>query len=84
MFEVKAEAPTRVDLAGGTLDINPLFQVLDSPQTVNVGVTLNAQVRVKHSVDRKIHIRSLDQNVTNDVHREKAEHVESLLLDMQI
>ena len=54
-------APTRIDLAGGTLDIAPLFHILDNPCTVNLAVTLHAQVKIR-IVDTEVYtVRSLDQ-----------------------
>ena len=44
-----ASAPTRVDLAGGTLDIWPLHLLVEHAVTVNVAVDLRARVRVSPS-----------------------------------
>lgn len=60
MLVVKAEAPTRIDLAGGTLDIHPLYHVLERPQTVNIGISLSAEVVVQQRQDRTISLRSQD------------------------
>jgi len=46
---IQALSPTRVDLAGGTLDINPLTRILQRRQTVNFGITLHARVEVEKS-----------------------------------
>ena len=46
MYYVHAKAPTRVDLAGGTLDIKPLSAVLDNAATVNFGISLFANVEL--------------------------------------
>ena len=40
-------APTRIDLAGGTLDIWPLSVLVPGAVTVNVAVGLNAVVRIE-------------------------------------
>ncbi|SME89470.1 hypothetical protein [Pseudobacteriovorax antillogorgiicola] len=61
MLTVTAEAPTRIDLAGGTLDITALSQVLDRPRTVNLGINLNAKVSIKESEDGRFYLHSLDQ-----------------------
>lgn len=59
---IKASAPTRVDLAGGTLDLWPVQHLLSAKATVNIGVTLDAQVVVTLSKDDRYHISSQDQN----------------------
>lgn len=43
---VEASAPTRIDLAGGTLDIWPLYVLHDGVQTVNAAISLRATCRV--------------------------------------
>ncbi len=62
MIKVTAKAPTRIDLAGGTLDLWPLQHLLDHKMTVNVAVTLDAQVEVCQSNDDKFHLVSQDQS----------------------
>ncbi len=44
---VEARAPTRIDLAGGTLDIHPLYLLEDDVWTVNVAVDVPVWVRVE-------------------------------------
>ena len=44
MIKVYAKAPTRIDIAGGTVDMAPLSQILDNKMTVNLGVELHAEV----------------------------------------
>ena len=55
-----ASAPTRVDLAGATLDIWPLYLYHADAQTLNVAITLRAHCRLTGRSDRRILIRSLD------------------------
>ena len=71
IVKIRAEAPTRVDLAGGTLDLWPIHQLLDFKATVNVGVTLPAIVDVATSADDRFHLSSADQDqrVTGDYQR---------------
>ncbi|MBN1917483.1 MAG: hypothetical protein JW889_06200 [Verrucomicrobia bacterium] len=57
---IEAMAPNRVDLAGGTLDIFPLYLFEVGSVTVNVAVTLTSQVRVETRDDERIVIRALD------------------------
>lgn len=65
MFKVIATAPTRVDLAGGTLDLWPIHNLLTRRATVNVAISLNATVTVEPSKDGKFHLISEDQNITD-------------------
>ncbi len=39
-----SRAPTRIDLAGGTLDLWPIHHLLPKKATVNFGITLDAEV----------------------------------------
>ncbi len=54
------QAPTRIDLAGGTLDIWPLYLMLDNPVTVNVAIDLHAQVSVTSLRNSRIDLASDD------------------------
>ena len=62
-LEVIAQAPTRVDLAGGTLDLWPIAQLLPLKATVNLAIGLPAQVNVTVSQTEHYSIESIDQNV---------------------
>lgn len=64
MFEVTSRVPTRVDLAGGTLDINPLFHLLEHKATVNMGVNVDAVVRVRSGAGEEYELTSADLGVT--------------------
>src|SRR4051794_23156757 len=57
---VEATAPCRIDLAGGTLDIWPLYLFLDGGLTVNIGIDLYSRVRIRPREDQRIHLRSID------------------------
>lgn len=61
-WRVTAEAPTRVDIAGGTLDLWPVHFLLPKAATVNVAVTLPASVDIALSKDQNFHFHSEDQN----------------------
>ena len=62
MNEIRAVAPTRVDFAGGTLDLWPIQRVLGvESATVNVGVTLNAETRVSLTGSAEFEFESADQ-----------------------
>lgn len=76
MFSVTARTPTRIDLAGGTLDLWPIHHLLDAKATVNVGVTLDARVDVKPSLDGRL-FRLLSKDQGLDVSGTFAEAVTS-------
>lgn len=44
---IESSAPTRIDLAGGTIDIWPLYLFHGGAQTVNVAVNLYARCRIE-------------------------------------
>lgn len=58
---IESSAPTRVDLAGGTIDIPPLFLFHEGSATVNFAVDLMAKCRVETRDDRVISIESIDR-----------------------
>jgi D-glycero-alpha-D-manno-heptose-7-phosphate kinase len=59
---IEASAPTRVDLAGGTIDIPPLFLFHEGAATVNFAVSMLAHCRIETRDDDRIVLRSIDQN----------------------
>lgn len=67
MTRIISRAPTRIDLAGGTMDIWPLYLFLKDPVTVNLGIDLFAETRLEETPARgatgRIHLRSDDQNI---------------------
>ncbi len=58
---IESSAPTRVDLAGGTIDIPPLFLFHEGAATVNFAVDLMAHCRIETRDDDKIVIESIDR-----------------------
>jgi D-glycero-alpha-D-manno-heptose-7-phosphate kinase len=58
---LKVTGATRIDLAGGTLDIWPIYLLLDRPVTVNVAIDLHALVEVSFLPGRQVILRSEDQ-----------------------
>ncbi len=59
---VRASAPTRIDLAGGTIDIWPLCFSLDGPAvTVNLAIDLRAEAEVTETADGLLHVQSADR-----------------------
>src|SRR5258706_7562307 len=61
---IESSAPTRVDLAGGTIDIWPLYLFHPGATTVNFALSLRASVRVETRDDELIILESRDRNVT--------------------
>ena len=57
---IKSSAPTRIDLAGGTLDIWPLHLFFDSPPTLNAAIDLYATVEIIPRKDKRIILTSRD------------------------
>jgi D-glycero-alpha-D-manno-heptose-7-phosphate kinase len=61
-MRIIAKAPCRVDLAGGTLDIWPLYLYHPGSVTVNFAVNLYAGCSLSTRPDKRIVLRSLDLN----------------------
>ena len=57
---VTASAPTRVDLAGGTIDIWPLYLFHPGAQTLNAAISLRARVRLDARSDDRVVLVSDD------------------------
>ncbi|PIU67149.1 MAG: hypothetical protein COS84_04985 [Armatimonadetes bacterium CG07_land_8_20_14_0_80_40_9] len=60
---VSASAPTRVDLAGGTLDIFPLYVFEDGGITVNCAIELRSYVKIKTLKGKRLSLYSKDLKV---------------------
>ncbi len=57
-------APTRIDLAGGTIDIWPLYLFHPGAQTLNAAISLRARATLESRDDLRVVISSLDTGVT--------------------
>ncbi len=57
---IETSAPTRVDLAGGTIDIWPLYLFHEQAVTVNFAIDLPARCRILPRGDGKFLLRSVD------------------------
>ena len=57
---VTVSAPTRIDLAGGTIDIWPLYLFHDGAMTLNAAISLRAHATVDARTDGRIELRSID------------------------
>ncbi len=61
---LRARAPSRIDLAGGTLDLWPLYLLIEQAATVNLAVNLYTEASVEPSPDGKWHVRERDTGRT--------------------
>jgi D-glycero-alpha-D-manno-heptose-7-phosphate kinase len=59
---VTASAPTRIDLAGGTIDIWPLYLEHPGASTVNAAISLRAHASIEPRRDGRVGLRSIDTN----------------------
>src|ERR1700681_4813048 len=57
---ILAQAPCRADLAGGTIDLWPLYLFHPDALTVNFAVNILTTCRITPLKGRRIHLRSLD------------------------
>jgi D-glycero-alpha-D-manno-heptose-7-phosphate kinase len=72
-MRITSRAPTRVDLAGGTIDIWPLYLFHDGAETINFATTLYAGCAVEPRDDARIVLESTDLGL-----RESFEDLEAL------
>src|SRR5437870_2132531 len=59
-MKILAKAPTRVDLAGGTMDIWPLYLFHPGAVTVNLAVSILTRCRIRSLPGSRIHLKSID------------------------
>ncbi|HZG53370.1 MAG TPA: hypothetical protein VEZ40_14665 [Pyrinomonadaceae bacterium] len=85
---IEASAPTRVDLAGGTIDIWPLYLFHPNAATVNFGISLYARCRIETRDDRRVILESRDRGLSFEtdvdgvaalVHEERLELISKLV-----
>jgi D-glycero-alpha-D-manno-heptose-7-phosphate kinase len=60
---IKISSPTRVDLAGGTLDLWPLYMFVHHAKTINVAIDIYTHVELTIKKDTSIEIESPDLNL---------------------
>ena len=65
-MRIAASAPTRIDLAGGTIDIWPLYLFHDGATTLNAAISLRAHADIEARSDGRIELRSIDGHRTVD------------------
>lgn len=76
---VRASAPARVDLAGGTLDIWPVSVLVDGAMTVNVAIARRARAEVSDAPGSAHRLRAEDLNVESSLSLEDAAAVPAAL-----
>ena len=59
---IESQAPTRIDLAGGTIDLWPLYLFHEDSQTINFAIDQYAKCRVETRDDGRFIIESRDRN----------------------
>jgi D-glycero-alpha-D-manno-heptose-7-phosphate kinase len=62
--KLQSSAPTRIDLAGGTLDIWPLYLLHENSTTVNLAIDIPARITLVPRNDPSIEITSIDQGIS--------------------
>ena len=60
MMMAKAICPTRIDLAGGTLDLWPIYAILGKAYTINFAIDLYAHVDLEKRSDSTVHLKLTD------------------------
>jgi D-glycero-alpha-D-manno-heptose-7-phosphate kinase len=61
---IATSAPTRIDLAGGTIDIWPLYLFHPGALTINAAISIRARAVLESRDDQRIVIHSVDTGVT--------------------
>ena len=59
-MRISASAPTRIDLAGGTIDIWPLYLFHSGAQTLHIAISLRAHAWIEPRPDQRIELVSED------------------------
>ncbi|MHC5052431.1 MAG: GHMP family kinase ATP-binding protein, partial [Planctomycetota bacterium] len=60
---IRSSAPTRIDLAGGTIDVAPICHALERPAvTVNLAIDLRVRVEVTRTGDGFVEVVSSDRD----------------------
>ncbi len=67
LVHIQASAPTRIDLAGGTIDIWPLYLFHEGAQTLNAAISLRAHVDVQSRDDGRVLVESIDTGRKREV-----------------
>jgi D-glycero-alpha-D-manno-heptose-7-phosphate kinase len=57
---IASSAPTRIDLAGGTIDIWPLYLFHEGASTLNAAISIRAHAEIESRGDGRVELRSID------------------------
>ncbi len=60
MKSITVKSPTRVDLAGGTLDLWPLYAFIGTCKTLNVAISIWTEAQLTQRPDLEIEVESAD------------------------
>jgi D-glycero-alpha-D-manno-heptose-7-phosphate kinase len=63
---IESSAPTRIDLAGGTLDIWPLYLFHEGAQTLNAAISLRASCTISPRPDGRLSVVSDDTGTSRE------------------
>lgn len=66
MEKIVVQSPTRVDLAGGTLDLWPLYLFVHGATTVNVAISVYTKAELTPRSDSSIELESVDLKLTKN------------------
>jgi D-glycero-alpha-D-manno-heptose-7-phosphate kinase len=78
---IESSAPPRVDLAGGTIDIWPIYLFHPGATTVNFALSKHARCRIETRDDGRIVLESRDRKVAFETHLDA---LEDLLLEERL
>ncbi len=76
---IESKAPTRIDLAGGTIDLWPLYLFHENSQTINFAIDQYAKCRVETRGDGRFVVESKDRKL-----RVEADSLEQLRGDDEL
>jgi len=77
---ISASAPTRIDLAGGTIDIWPLYLFHAGAQTLNAAISLRARAWIEARPDERVELVSEDIDKQENLSFEQLPEDETLPL----
>jgi len=78
---IESSAPTRVDLAGGTIDLWPIYLFHPGATTVNFALSLRASARIETRNDRSIILESKDRDIRLAT---SVDHIDELWVDRRL
>jgi len=74
---IESSAPTRADLAGGTIDIWPLYLFHSGATTVNFALSLRARARIETRDDDRIILESRDRGTRVETLLDRIDELQS-------